>query len=126
MSALRPNEWEQFVASYPGALITDGADGTSLVTLPAVQLPTGWSATKTTVWFVVPVGYPAAQPDCFWAYPDLRLANGSIPANAGAQVVPFLEAPALWFSWHLSAWRSSQDSVTTYARFVSRRFDDAR
>lgn len=126
MSSLRPNEWEQLVASYPGAKITDGADGTSLVALPAVPLPPGWSATTTAVWFVLPVGYPAAQPDCFWTDPELRLVNGTVPGNAGAQVVPIVQVPALWFSWHLSAWRPSHDSVTTYARFISRRFDDAR
>lgn len=126
MSALRPDEWEQLVASHSGATITDGADGTSIVTLPAVPLPRGWSTTTTTVWFVMPVAYPAAQPDCFWADPDLRLANSSVPANAAPQVVPTLQVPALWFSWHLSAWRPSRDSVTTYARFISRRLDDAR
>lgn len=111
---------------FPGAELITGADGMTLITLPEVRLPAGWSATVTTVWFVVPVGYPAAQPDCFWAAPDLRLANGSMPANSGVQAVPVLQTPALWFSWHLSAWRPSHDNVTTYARFALRRFDDAR
>lgn len=123
---MRPNEWEQLCAVYPGADLGGGADGTSLVTLPDLPIPPGWSVPKTTVWFVVPAGYPASQPDCFWASPELRLAGGALPANSGAQTLPVLQIPALWFSWHLAAWRPSHDNVTTYTRFISRRFDDAR
>jgi hypothetical protein len=124
--ALRPNEWEQIIGSFSEATMCEGPDSTTLVTLPEVPLPPGWSASTTTVWFVVPVGYPAAQPDCFWVDADLRLANGSLPSNSGAQSVPVVGAPALWFSWHLSARRPSHDSLITYARFIARRFDDAR
>lgn len=124
--SLRPNEWEQIVGSFPAATICEGPDGTALVTLPDVPLPGGWSAPSTTVRFVVPVGYPASQPDCFWVDADLRLANGSLPSNSGAQAMPAVGEPALWFSWHLSAWRPAHDSLITYARFIARRFDDAR
>lgn len=126
MNSLRPNEWDQLCSWCADAELTSGADGTTLITLPALAVPQGWSASSTAVWFVVPSGYPAAQPDCFWASHDLRLANGSVPANSGEQAVPVLHVPALWFSWHLSAWRPSHDNVTTYARFILRRFEDAR
>jgi hypothetical protein len=126
LSACAPNGWGQLTASYPGATIIDGADGTSVVVLPVVRLPPGWSVPTTPVWFVLPVGYPAAQPDCFWADPELRLANGALPDNSGSQVVPIVQVQALWFSWHLTGWRPSHDDVTTYARFISRRFEDAR
>lgn len=126
MSTLRPSEWEQLCGCFADAECATGADGTTLITLPSVRLPEGWSAPATTVRFVVPVGYPAAQPDCFWAAHNLRLANGSIPANSGVQAVPVVQTNGLWFSWHLAAWRPSHDNVTTYARFILRRFDDAR
>jgi hypothetical protein len=126
VTALRPNEWESLLANHAGATRSTNSDGTVLVTIPAVALPPGWSTATSTVWFLVPVGYPGAQPDCFWADPELRLANGAMPANSGPQAVPHLGAPALWISWHLTAWRPSHDSLTTYARFASRRFQDAR
>ena len=78
------------------------------------------------VWFVVPVGYPAAQPDCFWASAELRLSSGAAPSNSGEQIIPGLQQPALWFSWHLTTWRPAHDDLTTYARFIQRRFADAR
>ena len=126
MSAIRPQEWEQLVQCYPESTIADAADGSSLVSMPSVDLPAGWSKTKTPIWFLVPAGYPAAQPDCFWASHDLRLATGSAPSNSGQQRLPVLGTPALWFSWHLATWRPSLDSLLTYTRFAIRRFDDAR
>lgn len=126
MSALRPSEWEQLTRRFPGTATADGADGTSLISVPDVPLPAGWSARTGTVWFLVPVGYPAAQPDCFWSDHGLRLAAGGMPTNSAAQSLPVLGGPALWFSWHLTAWRPSHDNVSTFTRFVLRRFDDAR
>lgn len=123
---LRPGEWEQLASSFPDPSITDGGEGSSLVELPKVLLPVGWSMVAVPVWFLLPVGYPAAQPDCFWTDANLRLASGQTPANSGPQALPLIGAQALWFSWHLTAWRPSHDSVTTYARFCLRRFDDPR
>ena len=43
--------------------------GTTLVTVPGVRLPEGWSKSSTTIRFIVPPGYPFAQLDCFWRIP---------------------------------------------------------
>ncbi len=126
MSAVRPQEWEQLVECFPDCTVTGATDGSSLVSIPSVQVPAGWSEPTTSIWFLVPVGYPAAQPDCFWASHGLRLASGGMPANSGQQQLPALGIPVLWFSWHLATWRTSIDSLLTYTRFALRRFDDAR
>lgn len=126
MSSLRPGEWDQLAGCFPDAVLVDAPDGTVLVALPAVAVPAGWSMSATPLWFIVPVGYPAAQPDCFWASADLRLAAGALPSNAAQQQLPVLQHQALWFSWHLAAWRPAHDTLITYARFAIRRFDDAR
>lgn len=119
---LRPGEVEVLLAAYPSAHIEDRPDGTGLVRLPALPLPIGWSSTTTDAWFVVPVGYPGAMPDCFWAAPDLRLATGALPSNSGPQPIggsgPEL---GLWFSWHLQAWTPATDQLVTYAHFVESR-----
>lgn len=126
MSALRPGEWDALTANFIGAALLDVADGSALVSIPSVGLPAGWSSPTALVWFLIPVGYPAAQPDCFWAAGDLRLASGAMPSNTGVQLLPTTQEPALWFSWHLAGWRPAVDSVSTYTRFVLRRFADAR
>jgi hypothetical protein len=78
------------------------------------------------VWFVAPVGYPTAPPDCFWADAGLRLDSGGLPSNSAVQAVPLVGVAALWFSWHVASWRPAADSLVTYAHFVIRRFHDAR
>ena len=126
MSALRPGEWDALAGQFAGAALTDESDGSSLITIPEVSLPPGWSSSTTPISFVVPVGYPAAQPDCFWAAADLRLASGAMPSNTGMQPVPHTQQPALWFSWHLGNWRTGVDTVSSYTRFILKRFTDAR
>jgi hypothetical protein len=123
---IKAAEWATLAAQFDTAALTDSPDGSALVTIDNVQLPAGWSASATQVHFLVPVGYPAAQPDCFWAAADLRLSSGAIPLNSGIQTIPLAQHPGLWFSWHLASWRPSLDTLSTYARFILKRFSDAR
>lgn len=111
---------------FPKASITALPDGSLLVTVPEVNLPPGWSQTTTTVYFVVPVGYPMARPDCFWADSTLRLAGGGMPTNAGVNTIPGTTEPRLWFSWHVSAWNPASDGLLTYMRVIQRRLMQPR
>ncbi len=118
-------ELDPLASAQPGSHLVAGSDP-PLIEVPGLALPPGWSATTTNVWFVVPRGYPAAQPDCFWADAGLRLSSGALPQSSGPQTLPTTGCPALWFSWHLGAWRPGHDGLVSYLRFISRRFADAR
>jgi len=111
---------------YPAAEGRAVGDGTVVVTVPGVPLPAGWNKRIATVAFVVPVGYPAARPDCFWADGDLRLSSGATPQNAAMNTIPGFGELRLWFSWHLAAWSPSRDSLLTYVRTTQRRFAEPR
>ena len=111
---------------YPEALTKPLSDGTMLVTLVGVQLPTGWNQPTTTVNFVVPTGYPVAQPDCFFADIGLRLANGAMPQSSGLNTLPGTNESRLWFSWHVASWNPVADSLLTYLRVIQRRLAEAR
>ena len=106
------------------ARMYDVPGGLTAVIVPELPLPPGWSASETTVRWVLSPGYPAAQPDCFFADVDLRLASGSLPANSGIQQLGTEQL--LWFSWHVQSWRPGRDDLVTYLRFIERRFTDAR
>ena len=99
------------------------SDGTRVVSYEA-RLAAGWSKPLSQIRFVLPVPYPAAQPDCFFADSDLRLANGAMPVNTGMQ--PLNGVALVWFSWHLTAWSPQQDNLLTYIRFIESRLRDAR
>ena len=99
-------------------------DGTVVLVLEEVLLPGGWNQDRTRVAFVLPIAYPSAQPDCFFANRTLRLASGALPQNAGIQT---LSGEAwLWFSWHVGAWVPGRDDTRTYARFIESRLSHAQ
>ena len=101
--------------------------GTVLIELPNVPLPAGWNQTHTTVYFLVPNGYPMATPDCFWTDGTLRLADGAMPMNSGANALPGMEHQhTLWFSWHVRSWNPAQDDLLTYFRVIENRLREVR
>lgn len=130
---------EQF-ASFSTQRRSEGAEepsltplpnGGHLVRVPQVNLRTGWSQPSITVLFVAPPGYPAAQPDCFWAEPDgLRLANGGTPQNSNdSNPIPGdiqNGRKTTWFSWHLQGWDPNRDNLQTFFNVILRRLDPAR
>jgi len=101
----------------------DQPDGSAIVTAD-LELPAGWNKSHTRVKFVLPVAFPSAQPDCFFADLDLRLADGNMPMNSGIQELDGINS--LWFSWHLSTWSPATDNTATYLRFIDRRLRDVR
>lgn len=103
---------------YPAAAIQPLPNGTTLVVIPGVVLPSGWNRPSTTVYFLTPVGYPIAQPDCFWTDSDLRLANGVAPKNSGVQQISGSNQQALWFSWHPNGWNPNKDDLRTYLKII--------
>lgn len=119
---------EQLRNVYADAFETPLSDGTVLITVPNVRLPAGkWNKDQTTVRFLVPVGYPASRPDCFWSDSDLLLMGNRVPQNTGANQIPnHPPLPVLWFSWHVSTWSPNSDSLLTYLRVIERRFHDAK
>jgi hypothetical protein len=111
-------------ACYPNAVLRDRADHSAVVAVPNVPLGPGWNQPTTEVCFVVPTAYPAAQPDCFYTDPQLRLAGGQLPTNSALNELDGRQL--LWISWHLAGWHPHRDNLVSYLRFIERRLHDAR
>ena len=109
---------------FQGATLTALGGSGSLIRVPDVELPDGWSKPKTTVVFVAPPAYPMANLDSFWADSDLRLAHGGVPRNAQVgNTPPGTSEPLLWFSWHLQhPWNPNRDDFLTWMAVVNQRF----
>src|SRR5262245_38028725 len=102
---------------YPGATL-QSTNEFSVISVPGVAVPPGWNKTETAIHFIVPPGYPHANPDCFNADAELRLANGCKPKNAEVQPMPLI-GETLWFSWHLQRpWQPSRDSLLTWLAVI--------
>lgn len=120
------NQLPRLRAEFPNAALTPQPNGSVLVRIPDVPLPKGvWNKPTTTIYFIAPVGYPMARPDCFWTDPDLHLASGAAPQNTGQQTPPFDSQPKLWFSWHPSSWSANRDDLLTYTRLIQERLKRA-
>jgi len=113
-------------ATFGEVTLTRRNDGTATIEIQKFLLPDGWSARETGIIFIVPVGYPVARPDCFWANADLRLASGQAPANATPNTNHGGPDQRLWFSWHPSSWNPNADSLLTFANVIRRRFQELR
>jgi len=105
--------------------------GAYLVCVSEVKLPSGWNREAVDVLFVLPPGYPAAPPDCFWVEPvGLRLVDGGTPQNSNdANPIPGdtkQGRQTTWFSWHLQGWDPSRGSLLTYFNVILQRLKPAR
>ncbi len=120
---------QQFVTvaeRYPASELRPMDDGARIAIIRNILLRPGlWNKPSTEVGFVVPVGYPMARPDCFWADGDLRLGNGGMPKNSQFNV-QYVFAGWLWFSYHPAQWDPSRDTLITYVRLIKQRLDDAQ
>ena len=123
---LLENQIAELQQDYALATLQPLPSGAALVTVPSIELPTGWSKPTTTVRFVVPAGFPHAQPDCFWADADLRLQGQGMPQNSGPNQIPEYGGTFLWFSWHLAhPWNPNQDTLRTWVAVIMRRLREA-
>lgn len=83
---------------------------TNTVTLPAYQLPAGWSHEVTDVLFGFPANYPAGCPDNVCVRADLRLASGEMPGNHMG-IHSYAGREWLQLSWHIEPgdWTPTDD-----------------
>jgi hypothetical protein len=119
MSGVVTMQLDELRERFGEAHVDTTASGTMLVTVPGVRLPHGWSKASTAIRFFVPPGYPFAQPDCFWADADLRLASGAIPQSSGPNAIPDSGDQGLWFSWHLTGpWDPNRDTLSSWMNSI--------
>ena len=113
-------QFARLQASYSGASLEPQGDGTAWVTIPGLVTSPAWNQERATVRFVVPVGYPAAAPDCFWVEHPFTLKSGAPPLNTGAQP-PF--PGLLWFSYHVQSWAPPNITLLTYVGVIRQRLN---
>lgn len=109
-------------------VLTPVGDGSFVIKVPKVRIPPGWNANEADIWFVIPVQYPSARPDCFWTVESLLLEGGRIPQNTGPNPLPG-HAPLIplrWYSWHVAQWSPIGDTLATYLQVIRRRFADLK
>ncbi|WP_294537557.1 E2/UBC family protein [uncultured Rhodoblastus sp.] len=117
-------QFADVMARFKGATLERLPSGAALIAVPNFVLPPGWSSAESTIRFLAPVNYPYANPDCFWADGDLRLANGGEPRNSALNSIPETSLANLrWFSWHVhNNWNPSRDTLMSWMASIAARF----
>lgn len=115
---------ERLRTRYPAAVIQNVEAG-SVISVPGVTLPAGWSKALTTVHFWAQPGYPYSKLDCFWADPDLRLASNAMPHATGFGNGPAMLAANVWFSWHTDHWNPGRDDFLSWMASIRERLNKA-
>ncbi len=110
--------------------MTELPGGSFLIQLSGIKVE-GWNRSAVKILFVVPPGYPAGQPDCFWVEPnELRLVNGGTPHGTNdSNPIPGDLDPnrsTTWFSWHVQNWDPSRDTLKTFFQVILQRLKPAR
>ena len=128
MSAeIQDTHFTQLLGRYPNASRLTLKSGASLITVPAISLPAGWSATETPVRFIISSEYPYACPDCFYGDEGLCLAGGGNPQNSAENPIPETHQKGRWFSWHVhDRWNSKRDNLLTWMACITDRLRRAR
>lgn len=108
-------------AKFPAAVADELPDGSSIIRLPKFPLPAGWNRPEVEIRFHSPLAYPVARPDCFYAEPELRLSDGSMPRNARLELLPSSNVRWLWFSYHPVTWHPLRDSYLSFVRLIEQR-----
>ncbi len=109
---------------------TELSSGGALIKIVGLKVE-GWNRDIADLLFVVPPGYPAGPPDCFWVEPGgFRLADGGTPQNSndGSPIPGDVQEArsTTWFSWHVQSWNPSRDTLITYLNVILSRLNPAR
>jgi len=142
---------QSFVQNRACGVSVDEHNGAYRVEILDYRLKPGWDRDTATLVFVLPAGFPAVNPGCFWVRPaELRLKNGQEPrstsifnpAPGDEPLGRWVYAPgdnppvwqantsestphSRWFYLALQAWDPNRDTAVTYLNAVHMRLAQA-
>lgn len=77
-----------------------------------------YSPLSAMLLIILPSGYPNANPDMFWTYPDVKLTNGAWPLNADYHQLMHGKNWQRWSRHFPGNWRLGIDGLRTYMASV--------
>lgn len=113
-------ELEELKKEFADLTVSQQPDGRIHVEITGFKLPDGWSPNPTTIFFIIPQGYPQAVPTEFFAEPSVRGPAGRNPNYTSQQQVD----GKTWtrFCWRPQQWDMSSETIWNYVKFIQRAF----
>jgi hypothetical protein len=122
-TTITQEHFDALAEKFPGATLTDLKNGTFLCSVPKFRLPKGWNKKSASACFIVPNGYPCAQPAHFFTDADVMLKGDYAPRNTDLRYRQEGAPGGMRFwSWKPSIWSPNRDTLITYANFIKSRF----
>ncbi len=124
LDSLLPESDREFLAEKEyDYLVVQQAGGTHLF-IRNYPFPAAYAPRVADLLIILPAGYPNANPDMYWTYPDVKLVSGAWPQAGEAHQV---YGDRNWQRWsrHFtqSPWRPGVDNLRTYLSAVRRDID---
>lgn len=113
-------EIERVKADYANLQVQQRPDGSIYIFVPSISLPQGWNMQTTKLLVILPVQYPQAPLQGFYADANLKLADGRAPSGGGAATID--NEQWLRFCWNPQTWDMSRENLWKYIKFVESRF----
>ncbi len=88
------------------------------VVLRDFDFPAAYTPRVSDLLIVLPNGYPNANPDMFWTYPDVKLAAGGWPKAGDAHHVYGERNWQRWSRHYQGKWRAGIDGLRNYLAAV--------
>ena len=78
------------------------------------SLPKAYQPQNVNILIEIPPGYPNAQLDMFWTYPEVKLLNGNLPLTSQHHQTFHGNSWQRWSRHLTSAWRPGIDNLRTF------------
>lgn len=88
-----------------------------------LAFPAAYVPRTADLLIILPAGYPNANPDMFWTFPDVKLANGTCPQACDAHQQYGDRNWQRWSRHYQIQWRAGIDSLRTYFAAVRKEID---
>jgi hypothetical protein len=97
--------------------VHEDGTGSLYVVIRRFVVGTAYVPAEANLMVILPAGYPNAQVDMFWTFPDVKLQNGSLPA-ASEHHHEYVGRNWQRWSRHFQGWRPGVDSLKTFIAAV--------
>lgn len=82
--------------------------------------PTPYQPDRADMLIILPAGYPIANPDMFWTYPDVKLNGNQWPTNSDYHQDFHGKSWQRWSRHLTKGWRPGVDNLRNFVTSISR------
>jgi hypothetical protein len=115
---LLPEIDREFLEDKEYAFDVEKVGGAIHLILRDFPFPAAYAPRTADLLIILPAGYPNANPDMFWTFPDVKLISGAWPQASEVHQGYGDRSWQRWSRHFQGTWRAGVDSLRTYLTAV--------